>query len=545
KLLWVLMASIGLVLLIACANVANLVLVRVDGRRQELAVRSALGASWKHIATELLTESVVLGLLGSLLGLGIAYGALRMLVALAPRGLPRVHEIGIDGWVLLFTLGIAILASLLFGSIPIFRYAGARLAMGLREGARGASQGREQHRTRNVLVVVQVALALVLLICSGLMTRTFIALTRVQPGFSAPETIQLFSLTLPKSQVAEDQNVPRKFEEIMRKVEATPGVTSIGLSTSIPLDGNGSFDPVFAEDHSYRPGELAPIRRFKWISPGFLKTMGTSLVAGRDLTWTDIYNMNPVALISENMARELWHDPAAALGKRVRVGTTDDWREIVGVVTNVYDDGVNKEPAKIAYWPLMMRNFEGDGVSARREVSFALRTSRAGTESLMKEVRQAVWSVDPNLPLYGVHTMEYYYRSSMARTSFTLLMLGVAGVMALLLGTVGIYGVIAYSVSQRTREIGIRMALGAQRQELTGMFVRHGLLLSGIGIAFGLMAALICMRFLSTLLFGVKPIDLMTYSAVSIGLLATALLASYLPSRRASTVDPVEALRGE
>ena len=194
--------------------------------------------------------------------------------------------------------------------------------------------------------MVQVALALVLLICSGLMTRTFIALTRVQPGFNDPETIQLFSLTLPKSQVAEDQNVPRKFEEIMRKVEAVPGVMSIGLSTSIPLDGNGSFDPVFAEDHAYRPGELAPIRRFKWISPGFLKTMGTSLVAGRDLTWTDIYNMNPVALISENMARELWHDPAAALGKRVRVGTTDDWREIVGVVTDVYDDGMNKEPAK-------------------------------------------------------------------------------------------------------------------------------------------------------------------------------------------------------
>jgi predicted permease len=545
KLLWVLMASIGLVLLIACANVANLVLVRVDGRRQELAVRSALGASWKHIASELLTESVVLGVLGSLLGLGIAYGALRVLVAVAPRGLPRVHEIGIDGWVLLFTFGVAILASLLFGSIPIFRYAGARLAMGLREGARGASQGREQHRTRNVLVVVQVALALVLLICSGLMTRTFIALTRVQPGFSDPETIQLFSLTLPKSQVADDQNVPRKFEEIMRKVEAVPGVTSIGLSTSIPLDGNGSYDPVFAEDHAYRPGELAPIRRFKWISPGFLKTMGTPLVAGRDLTWTDIYNMNPVALVSENLAREMWQSPTAALGKRVRVGSTDDWREIIGVVTDVYDDGLNKEPAKSAYWPLMMRNFEGDGVSTRRELSFALRTPRAGTESLMKDVRQAVWSVDPNLPLAGVRTEEYYYRTSMARTSFTLLMLAVAGAMALLLGTVGIYGVIAYSVSQRTREIGIRMALGAQRQELTGMFVRHGLLLTGIGVAFGLVAAFLSMRFLSTLLFGVKPVDLLTYGAVSIGLVATALLASYLPSRRAATVDPVEALRGE
>jgi ABC-type antimicrobial peptide transport system permease subunit len=192
-----------------------------------------------------------------------------------------------------------------------------------------------------------------------------------------------------------------------------------------------------------------------------------------------------------------------------------------------------------------MRNFEGNGVSTRRELSFALRTSRAGTESLMKEVRQAVWSVDPNLPLAQVHTVDYFYRSSMARTSFTLLMLGVAGVMALLLGTVGIYGVIAYSVSQRTREIGIRMAMGAQRSELTRMFVRHGLALSAIGVAFGLVAAFLSMRFLSTLLFGVKPVDLLTYSAVSIGLVATALLASYLPSRRAATVDPVEALRGE
>jgi predicted permease len=545
KVLWVLMASIGLVLLIACANIANLMLVRVDGRRQELAIRSALGAGWGRIASDLLVESLTLGILGSLLGLAFAYAALRVLVAMAPRGLPRVHEIGIDGWVLVFTLVLAVLASLLFGSIPIFKYAGARLATGLRESARGASQSRDQHRARSTLVVVQVALALLLLICSGLMTRTFIALTKVQPGFTGPEEIQLFTIDIPKTEVADDQNVPRKFEEIMHKVEAVPGVTSIGLSTAVPMDGNGSFDPIFAEDHTYRPGELPPIRRFRWISPGFLKTMGTPLVAGRDVTWTDVYSMNPVALVSENLARELWHDPSAALGKRIRVGSTDDWREVVGVVTNLYDDGLNKPPSTAAYWPLLMHNFEGDGVSTRRELTFALRTPRAGTENLMKEVRQAVWSVNPNLPLAFVRTEDYYYRSSMARTSFTLLMLGVAGAMALLLGTVGIYGVIAYSVSQRTREIGIRMALGAQRQELTAMFVRHGLLLTVTGVIFGLVGAFLSMRFLSSLLFGVKPIDIATYSAVSIGLLATALLASYLPSRRAATVDPVEALRRE
>jgi predicted permease len=545
KLLWILMGSIGLVLLIACANVANLVLVRVDGRRQELAIRSALGASWRRIASELLFESVVLGVLGSLLGLALAYGALRVLVMVAPRGLPRVAEIGIDGWVLLFTLGVALLASLLFGSIPIFKYAGARLAAGLREGARGMSQSREQHRARNVLVVVQVALALVLLICSGLMTRTFIALTKVQPGFTKPEEIQTFEISIPKTEVAEDENVPRRFEEILRKVEAVPGVSSVALTTSIPLDGNGSYDPLYAEDHTYRPGELAPIRRFKWVSPGFLKTVGTPMLAGRDFTWTDIYDKRPVVLISENVARELWQTPQAALGKRVRVGTTDDWREVVGVVADVYDDGLNKKPSESVYWPIMMSNFEGEKLSVRRELAFALRTPRAGTEGLMKEVRQAVWSVDANLPLATVRTVEYYYRSSMARTSFTLLMLGAAGVMALLLGTVGLYGVIAYSVSQRTREIGIRMAMGAQRGELTGMFVRHGLTLAGIGVGFGLVGALISMRFLSSLLFGVKPIDLVTYGAVSAGLALTALLASYLPSRRAATVDPVEALRGE
>jgi putative ABC transport system permease protein len=545
KLLWVLMGSIGLVLLIACANVANLVLVRVESRRQELAVRAALGAGWGRIASELLFESVVLGLLGSLLGLGLAFGALRVLVAMAPQGLPRVNEIGIDGWVLLFTLGVALLASVLFGIIPVFKYAGIRLATGLREGARGSSQGREQHRARSVLVVVQVALALVLLICSGLMTRTFVALTRVQPGFHKPEQIQTFVLSIPKALVADEEGVVRRFEEISRRLAALPGVSSVGLSTSIPMDGNQSLDPVFAADKTYKPGELAAIRRFKWISPNFLATLGTPLVAGRDMTWTDIYNKTPVALISENMAREMWQSPAAALGKRIRTGFKDDWREIIGVVSDVHDDGLNQEPAKTVYWPMMMANFEADKLHASRTLAFALRTPRAGTESLMHDIRQAVWSVDSNLPLAEVHTVEYYTRSSMARTSFTLLMLGVAGAMAMLLGTVGIYGVIAYSVSQRTREIGIRMALGAQRQELTGLFVRHGLLLTAIGLVFGLVASFFSMRFLSSLLFGVKPVDLITYAAVSLGLAGTALLASYLPSRRASRVNPVEALRGE
>jgi predicted permease len=545
SVLWVLMGSIGMVLLIACANVANLLLVRVEGRRQELALRAALGASWGRIAGELWLESLTLGLLSSLLGLGLAWGALRALVVLAPDGLPRVHDIGIDGPVLLFTAAIAVFTSLLFGAIPVFKYAGAQLSTGIREGGRSLSQSREQHRARSVLVVVQVSLALVLLICSGLMIRTFRAMTKINPGFSRAAELQTFRISIPGAQIKDPEPVIRMEEEILHKVETVPGVSSVAVSTAIPMDQNGWHDPIFVEGRTYADGELPPLRAFKFVSPGYLATMGTPLVAGRDFTWTDTYKKLPVAMVSENIAREYWHDPAAALGKRIRVSTKDDWREIIGVVGNIYYDGVSKPATSAAYWPLLLDNFESDTTRASREVAVVFRTSRAGSESLMTEVRQSVWSVNPNLPLANVHTVAYFYKRSMARTSFTLVMLGVAGAMALLLGVVGIYGVIAYSVSQRRREIGIRMALGAQQPTLTGMFVCHGLFLTGIGVACGLVVAVIIMRLVSTLLFNVNPTDPLTYVAVSAGLIATAFLASYLPSRRAATVDPVEALRAE
>jgi predicted permease len=545
KLLWVLMGGIGMVLLIACANVANLLLVRAEGRQQEFAIRAALGAGWGRIAGELLLESLILGLLGGALGLGVAYGALRVLVAMAPAGLPRLSEIGIDAPVLLFTLVVSLLAGLLFGSVPVLKYGGARLGTRLREGGRSLSQSRERHRARSALVIVQVALALVLLISSGLMIRTFRALTQVQPGFLGPPEVQTLRLSIPETEVSDPERVVRMQEEILRKIAAIPGVSSVGLCTAIPMDGNSSIDPVFAQDRTYAEGQLPPLRRFKFVSPGFLRALGTPLVAGRDVTWTDIYNRTPVALVSANMAREYWRDPVSALGKRIRNVGGEDWREIIGVVADVHDDGVNKEAPTSVYWPIMMTRFWGQETLVRRTLAFAIRTPRAGAESFLKDVRQAVWSVDANLPLANVHTLEYFYRKSMARTSFTLVMLGVAGAMALLLGIVGLYGVIAYSVSQRTREIGIRMALGAQQQELTGMFVRHALLLTGVGVACGLGAAIALMRLMSSLLFKVSPVDPITYGAVSAGLVATAVLASYLPSRRAATVDPVEALRAE
>ena len=545
KVLWVLMGSIGMVLLIACANVANLLLVRMEGRRQELALRSALGASWGRIAGELLLESVILGLFGSVLGLGLAYGALRVLVAIAPAGLPRISEVGINGPVLLFTLLVSLLASLLFGCVPILKYAGARLTTGIREGGRGLSQSKEQHRARNTLVVVQVALALVLLICSGLMIRTFRALTKVNPGFVAPAGLQTFRISIPETHVKKAESVVRMEEEILHKLEAIPGVSSVSIGTKLPMDGDGWHDPILLEGRTYAEGEFPPLRLFKFVSPGFLKTLGTPLVAGRELTWTDTYKKIPVAMISENLAREYWSEPAKSLGKRIQVSTKDDWREIIGVVGDVHDDGVNKKPPTCVYWPLLQARFESEDISVRRGVAFVIRTPRAGSEAFLKSAREAVWSVDANLPLASVHTFDYFYRRSMARTSFTLIMLGVAGSMALLLGVVGIYGVIAYSVSQRTREIGIRMALGAQQPTVTGMFVRHGLLLTGIGVGCGLVAAVLLMRLMSSLLFNVNPVDPVTYGAVSIGLVFTAWLASYVPSRRAATIDPVDALRAE
>jgi predicted permease len=544
KMLWVLMGSIGIVLLIACANVANLVLVRAEARHQELAVRAALGASPWRIAREFLLESAVMGIAGSALGLALAWGALRLLVAVAPSGLPRLHDIGIDLPVLAFTLGVSLLCSLLFGSIPALRYAGTRVGTGLREGGRTLSQGRERHRTRNTLVVIQVSLAFVLLICSGLMIRTFRALTHVDPGYDSRAGIQTLRLAIPEADVPKADDVLRRQEAILRQLAAIPGVTSVGFGDSVPLDGGGWMDPVFAQDRSYADNSMPPLRRFMFGAPGFLSTLGIPLIAGRDFTWDEAFQKLPVAMVSENFAREYWGSPASALGKKIRVSTKDDWREIVGIIGDVRDD-MNKDAPTRAYWPMLLNHFEGEDVSLRRWVVFAIRTPRAGSESLMKDVRQAVWSVDANLPLSDVRTQEYYYAGSIARTSFTLVMLAIAASIALLLGVVGLYGVIAYSASQRKREIGIRIALGAQRKTVTTMFVRQGLVLAGVGIGCGLVLALATTRLLRSLLFHVSPIDPVTYALACVALCGAAALASYIPSRRTAAVDPVEALRAE
>jgi putative ABC transport system permease protein len=543
--LWVLMGTIGVVLLIACANVANLLLVRAEGRQQELAIRAALGAGWRRIARELLLESLTLGVLGGALGLALAYGALRLLVAMDPATLPRLSEIGIDPLVLGFTVAVSLFSGLLFGLIPVLKYGRPNVVAALRAGGRTMSHSRERHRARNALVVVQVGLALVLLVGSGLMIRTFQALRRIQPGFTRPDQVQLMRISIPEAQVKEPERVMRMENEMLDKLEAIPGVTSVAFANGAPLEGFNSNDLLYAEDKDYAVGQIPPVRRYRFISPGFLKATGTALIVGRDFTWTDLYEKRRVAMVSENLAREVWGEARSALGKRIRSGFKDPWREIVAVVGDVYDNGVQQKAPAIAYWPVMMDSFWINPVFVNRGGVFVIRTNRAGTESFLAEARQAIWSVNASLPVFRVRTLKDVYDRSLARTSFTLVMLGIAGAMALVLGLVGIYGVIAYAVAQRTREIGIRIALGAQPAELQRMFVRHGLLLAGIGTAFGLAAASGVTRLMSSLLFGITALDPPTYGLVSALLIAAAALASYLPSRRATTVDAVETLRAE
>jgi putative ABC transport system permease protein len=547
NVLWVLMGSIVLVLLVACANVANLLLVRAEGRRQEIAIRSALGAGRGEITAGLLTESFVLGITGGAIALALAFGALRILVAVAPTGLPRLHEIGINLPVVLFTLVATLFVSVVIGLLPILKYSRIHVSTGLREGGRALSQSRERQRARKSLVVIQVALALLLLICSGLMVRTFRALANVSAGFADPATIENFRIYVPETTIPdkESERVLRMQQAIADKLASIPNASSVAFSTEIPMDNRDSNDLVFAQDRTYREGEIPPIRRFIFISPNYFSTMGTPLVAGRDLTWAESYEKRPVALISENFAREYWGSPENAIGKKIRVGNNDDWREIIGVAKDVYYDGVSQKPPTTVYWPIWRANFEGQKEDVRRGVSYVIRTTRAGSAGLLSQVQQAVWSINGDLPLADTGTAGELYTRSMARTSFTLIMLCIAGSMALLLGIIGIYGVISYAVSQRTREIGVRMALGAQRRALTSLFVRQGLILTAIGVALGIGASFAAMRLMSSILFKVSPVDPLTYSLAALVIFAISWVACYLPSRRASQVNPVNALRAE
>jgi len=392
-----------------------------------------------------------------------------------------------------------------------------------------------------------VALAFLLLVASGLMIRSFVALQAVTPGFTHPEWMQTVRISIPEALTPDAQQVIRTQSEILRRLSAIPGVKAAGFASALPMESEYRNGIVIAVEGRISADQMPPNRAVKNISPGLLAAQGTRLVAGRDFTWEDVYGQRRVALVSENMARENWGKPANAIGKRIRIGRDGPWTEVVGVAENVYADGVNRPAPATVYLGVGVEPpvRTGSAATVRRGMTFAIRSERAGTEAFLREVATAIHAVNPGLPLAKVRTLNDVYKRSMAHTSFALVLLGIAGAMALTLAIVGVYGVLAYAVGQRRREVGIRIALGAEPAALKWLFVRKGLILNCAGVIVGLALAGCLSRWISSVLFGITPLDPLTYIASGALIAAAALVASYIPARQAASVDPMETLRSE
>jgi predicted permease len=548
NVLWLVMGTIGVVMLIVCTNVANLLLVRADSRQQELALRAALGARRGRIARELIFESLALGAAGGAAGIVVAYGALQLLSAIGPANLPRLSEISLSPESLCFTAGLAVFSGLFFGSIVSLKYSRIRPGAALRGSSRTATAGGDRHRSQKVLVVAQVAMALVLLVCAGLMMRSFAVLLNTHPGLSNPQHLQTMRVGILQSIVPDAVAVTRTQNQIADKLAQLPGVSSVGYAANLPMDGlEPNWNSIFVQGRDpWNAKSTLPMRLFNYTSPNYFHTMGSRMMAGREFTWDDVYHQRPVVILSENVARELFGSAQAAIGRQVTYFELVPWHEVIGVVEDSRHNGVDAPAPAVVYWPTMSANLYGPGpLAAVRGVTFVVRSDRAGSESLTQEMQQAVWQINGELPVSGLRTMQEIESKSLARASFTLTMLGIAAILALALGIIGIYGVISYSVSQRTRELGIRLALGAQQRELRWLFVRSALALTGVGILIGLGAAAAVAQLMRALLFGVRPLDPLSYAVMAVVLVAAAGLASYLPASRVSAINPVDVLKAE
>ncbi|MGE0552913.1 MAG: ABC transporter permease [Gemmatimonadales bacterium] len=542
-ILWVLAGTVGLVLLLACANVANLFLVQAEARQREVALRTALGAGRRQLVAGFLLESAVLALAAGVVGLVIAAAGLELLHALGPSSLPRLREIGIDARVGLFTFGVSLLAAGIFGSYPAFRHGRAELQSILKEGGRAVGAARERHRVRNGLVVVQVALAMVLLIGSGLMVRSVQALRRVDPGFSEPERAMVFRLDLPGAEIREEAAVARFELQLIERLRAIPAVQAAGGVSSFTLSGElTNSNPIAVEGRPTEPGQVPPVRSYRFVGPGYHEALGVPLLAGRPLTAEDVETRRQVVVVNEALARAEFGSVPAALGQRIRDFLGSEWFEIVGVTASVHYDGMAVAAPATIYWPLAVENFWDNALWVPRSLDYVVRTE-ADPLALAGLVREAVRELNPNLPVANVRAVAEVLRSSMARPAFAMVMLSIAAAAALLLGLVGIYGVISYIVAERTQEIGVRIAIGADPGRVRRMVVSEATLVIGVGIGIGLLAAVGLTRAMGSLLYGVRPLDLVTYAVVTGAIGLVALLASYLPARRAARVDPVTALR--
>ena len=531
---------VGLVLLIACVNVANLLLARSAKRAREIGIRSALGAGRARLIRQLVTESLVLAVAGGAGGLLVGWLGSRLLWSFRPVGM-QVDSISLrmDVRVFIFTAAAALLTGVLFGLVPAIQASAPDLNSILKSGGRGGTESWGGYRLRGLLVVSEIALAMLALMGAGLFIRSMRQAERVEPGFEA-KNLFVFRFDLASRHYTQERG--KEFlRRVVEEAQGTPGIAAAAVASSSPIFQGflGTTFPEGQDDPSKAGGILVG---YNPISPGYFDTVRIPLHRGRTFNSLDRDGTRSVAVVSESMARLFWPGQNA-IGRRFRNGTESAYREVVGVVGDVYDNGVQEKAPGIAYWPVMMDLFETDKVTATRFGGFLIRSNRAGTQSFLTEARRAIWSVDSNLPVFLVRTLEDVYDGSMVRTSFTLALLGIAGFLALVLGVVGIYGVISYGVTQRTREIGIRMALGAQPAGLQRMFVRQGLLLAAIGASVGLAAAAALTHWMASLLFRTTALDPLTFAAVAVLLILAAALASYLPSRRASMVDPIEALR--
>jgi predicted permease len=537
--LYVLLAVVGFVLLIACANVANLLLARAAVRQKEIAIRAAVGASRVRIARQLLTESALLALTGGMLGMVIALLALEALRSFGPENIPRLNEIGpsrlLDGRVVAFTFSVSMLTGIVFGLAPALRASRVDLNETLKEGGRGADGGHGWRLTRKLLVVFEVALSLVVLICAGLLIRSYRRVVNAHPGFD-PRNVHAMRLSLPAKKYSTPESIVGFFRQVGERLERAPGVESVGTSYSLPMSAVAfAWEPITIEGYLPPTAQDTTISNVRIISPGYFDVMRIPLKLGRYFTGQDIGGAQETAIVNEALAKRFWPDEYP-IGKRLQRGKSGPWRTVVGVISDAKEYSAEKEPPIAVYYP-------AEQVIARN-MYLVIRTTSDPvpmTAAIIKEIQ----AVDPEMPVYDVGSMDQRLYGSLARQRFSMFLLGVFALIALILAAIGVYGVMAYSVSQRTHEIGVRIALGARPDAILRLVIRQALILAALGIAIGLVGAFALTRVMSSLLFGVSATDLLTFVITSLLLGSIALMASYIPARRAAKVDPIAALQHE
>ena len=537
--LFVLLGAVGFVLLIACANVASLLLARVAARGPEIAVRTALGASRIRIVRQLLTESVMLSVCGGAVGLLIAFWGVKWLVSLGPDTIPRLREISIDPLMAGFTLLISVATGVLFGLAPALGVSRSAFSGALKESGR-ASAGVHRNRLRSALVICEIALSFVLLIGAGLMIRSFAKLNQVDPGFDSARTLTM-GVTLLRNKYPDDERVASFYSQLLERASAAPGVVSVGAISGLPLSGSSINLHFTIEGRPPVAREAQPITEYRIVTPRYFESIGIPLLAGRDVAETDTKQTPNVVVINEAFARQ--HFPGEnPLGQHIRLQVQErDPLLIVGVAGNVRHFGLDEQPFPETYVPFLQNPLSK---TYQRSMTIVART-KTDPGAVAASLRAALTSLDKSLPVYALKPMSEYLRDSLARRRFNLILLSVFGGVALALAAVGVYGVISYGVTQRTHEIGIRLALGAQTREVLKVVVRQGMMLALGGAALGLLAALALTRLMKTLLFGVSPNDPLTFIVIALLLTFVALLACWIPARRATKVDPITALRRE